>query len=334
MHDRLDGCASSPGRAPPPARGGARHGRAASRAGGAPARSATISSTAATRLATRVAVRQGRIRASAASGASIALLDSLRRLRAPVIQAQVRASPSSSETRGRQPSSRSISRASSTERCTSPSRAGSCRGAWSMPATRAHAACRSATVVSRPVPTLYGPPARPTAASSELDDVVDVDEVARLRAVAEDHGRVASRQPLEEDRDDAALEPGVLPRPVDVRESEGDVVRAVDAVPAGQVLLAALLRDAVRREGQERRLLRGGLGALAVARAAGGGEDHLGSGRGGEHVDGADDVDRRVVVRAAASTSARRPAPRGGRRRRPRPRTARGCRARAGRRPG
>ena len=140
---------------------------------------------------------------------------------------------------------------------------------------------------------------------------------------------VAARHALEEDRDDAALEARVLARAVDVREAERDVRRAVDPVPAGEVLLAALLGDPVRRQRQERRLLVGGPGALAVARAARRGEDHLRAAGGLEHVHRADDVDRRVVARGAASTSGRRPARRGGRRRRPRPRTARGCRARA-----
>ena len=130
------------------------------------------------------------------------------------------------------------------------------------------------------------------------DDVADVDEVAAVHAVAVDDRLVAARHALEEDRDDAALEAGVLARAVDVREAERDVRAAVDAIPAGEVLLAALLGDAVGRQRQERRLLVGGRGALAVARAARGGEDHLCAVRGREDVHRADDVDRRVVVRA------------------------------------
>ena len=125
-----------------------------------------------------------------------------------------------------------------------------------------------------------------------VDDVADVDEVAHLAAVAEDDRLVAARHPLEEDRDDPALEPGVLARAEDVGEAERDVARAVDAVPAGEVLLAALLRDAVRGERQEREALVDRAGALAVAGAARRREDHLRPRglRGLEHVDGADDV--------------------------------------------
>src|SRR6185312_15002806 len=69
------------------------------------------------------------------------------------------------------------------------------------------------------------------------DDVVHEDEVARLEPVAEDHRRLPLREALEEDRDDAALEAGVLPWPVDVREPQHGVPRRVDAIPAEQVLL-------------------------------------------------------------------------------------------------
>src|SRR5262249_14552028 len=51
-----------------------------------------------------------------------------------------------------------------------------------------------------------------------VHDVADVDEVARLLAAAEDRRLLACREPLEEDRDHAALEARLLPRPVDVRE--------------------------------------------------------------------------------------------------------------------
>src|SRR5207253_913110 len=53
--------------------------------------------------------------------------------------------------------------------------------------------------------------------------VADVDEVARLLAVPEDRRLLAGREPLEEDRDHAALEARLLPRPVDVCEPERDV---------------------------------------------------------------------------------------------------------------
>ena len=64
------------------------------------------------------------------------------------------------------------------------------------------------------------------------DHIADVDEVAYLQPVAEDQRLLAARHPLEEDRDDAPLERGVLPRSVDVREAQDDMVAAVDAVPA------------------------------------------------------------------------------------------------------
>ena len=72
----------------------------------------------------------------------------------------------------------------------------------------------------------------------------------------------------------------------------------MDAVPAGEVLLGAELRDAVRRERPERRVLGRGAVALAVDRAARRREDDLRAGapRRLEHLDGADDVDGRVVV--------------------------------------
>ena len=62
-----------------------------------------------------------------------------------------------------------------------------------------------------------------------LDDVPDEDEVARLVPVAEDLRLAAVAQPVEEDRDDAALERRELPRAVDVRESAGDVARRREA---------------------------------------------------------------------------------------------------------
>src|SRR4029077_7209664 len=78
-----------------------------------------------------------------------------------------------------------------------------------------------------------------------VDDVADEDEVARLAAVAEDRRGLPAREALEEDRDDASLEARLLPRAEDVAEAERHVPAAVDAVPAGEVLLGAELRDAV-----------------------------------------------------------------------------------------
>ena len=193
-----------------------------------------------------------------------------------------------------------------------------CCGSASTPGDARAGRVSSATVVATPVPTLYGPPPRPTAREQRGDDVADEDEVAALLPVAVDRRLLAARQALEEDRDDAALRarsPGAGRRRS--RTAATTCVRAVDAVPAGEVLLAALLRDPVGRERQERRVLGRGLGAFAVARAAGRGEDHLRArAPPASTFDRADDVDGGVVVRAAASTSARRPARRGGRRRR------------------
>src|SRR5437764_777298 len=83
-----------------------------------------------------------------------------------------------------------------------------------------------------------------------------------------------------------SAEAGGLPRPVDVGEPQRHVRRTVDAVPAGEVLLPALLRDPVWRQRQERELLVDRAGTLAVARAAGRGEHDLcpGAERAREHV--------------------------------------------------
>src|SRR5207244_7520629 len=68
-------------------------------------------------------------------------------------------------------------------------------------------------------------------------DVAHVDEVAHLGSVSVDLGGLAAREAVEEDGDNAALERRTLARPVDVRRAERDVTRAVQAVPAGEVLL-------------------------------------------------------------------------------------------------
>jgi dTMP kinase len=86
-------------------------------------------------------------------------------------------------------------------------------------------------------------------------------------------------------------------RRIELGDGRSLVARAEDAVPAREVLLATLLRDPVRRERLERRLLGGGHGALAVAGAAGRREDHLRLAGGRQHVRGADDVHRGVVAR-------------------------------------
>ena len=132
-----------------------------------------------------------------------------------------------------------------------------------------------------------------------LDDVADVDVVARLLAVAEDERLLAAPEPFHEDRDDPALERGRLARPVDVGEAQDGVARAVDAVPAGEVLLRAELGDSVRGHRPPRRLLGRRCVDVAVDRAAGGREDDLGAAgaRRLERVDGADDVHLGVEAR-------------------------------------
>src|SRR6185295_2949303 len=57
-----------------------------------------------------------------------------------------------------------------------------------------------------------------------LHDVGDVDEVARLRAVAVDHQRLAASRLTDEGRDDGAFQAGGLARTVDVRRP-GDRIR-------------------------------------------------------------------------------------------------------------
>src|SRR5918995_1927550 len=62
-----------------------------------------------------------------------------------------------------------------------------------------------------------------------LDDVADVDVIAGLTAVAVHYRPLAAEQLSAEDRDDAAFAERILPRPVDVRESQidrGDAMQA------------------------------------------------------------------------------------------------------------
>ena len=91
---------------------------------------------------------------------------------------------------------------------------------------------------------------------------------------------------------------GILARPVDVGEAKRHVPRAVKAVPGREVLLAAELRGAVRRERPPLRRLRRGPVALAVDRAAAGREHDLRSvwACRFEDADRAHDVDVGVVV--------------------------------------
>ena len=92
------------------------------------------------------------------------------------------------------------------------------------PATSAHARWSSSTVVSIPLPTLKTPPSCAGRREQRLDDVADVDEVAGLQAVAEDH-RLRRRERIRSRKidDHAAFEARRLPRPEDVPEPRDDV---------------------------------------------------------------------------------------------------------------
>ena len=215
------------------------------------------------------------------------------------IQLQVSASPASRLVSGRQPSSAAARPGSSTLRIRSPGRAGC---VLRRPVEVGDA---TACVVERRDRQL-GPRADVEDAAVAAGGgqhgahhVADVDEVAGLRAVAEDRARGARRHLLEEDRDHPALETGRLVRPVDVGEAERNVRRAVEAVPGREVLLRGELGRAVRRQGPSRRVLVGGRVALAVDRAAGGAEHDLRPvpARRLDDAEGPEHVDLRVVDR-------------------------------------
>ena len=167
------------------------------------------SSTAATADATSVAVRHGEL--DLGEGVLHGRLASPARRRAPSTAERStprsRAVRPSSETRARQPSS--LLRARDVE----DAPAGIAR--------RARATCRgsaSTPSVSRAEPVqlvhrrldagadVEDAAVAPGRREHRVDDVADVDVVARLLAVAEDERLLAAREPLHEDRDDAALE--------------------------------------------------------------------------------------------------------------------------------
>ena len=187
---------------------------------------------------------------------------------------------------------------SSTERRTSPSRAGANFGRRrrSRRAPRRRGAARAPS--SPPATDVEHTAVVHRGREQRLDDVADVDEVTLLQPVPEYRRLFAARETVEEDRDDTSLEARVLTRPVDVREPHDGVARPVDAVPAAEVLLGAELRDAVRRERLARDSPRRRAVALAVDRSARRGEDQLCSGRarGLEHAHRAHHVHRRVRV--------------------------------------
>ena len=105
------------------------------------------------------------------------------------------------------------------------------------------------------------------------------------------------RQPAQEDRDHAGLAVRILARPVDVRVAQRHVGRPVQAAVRRDVLLGRELRRPVRGERLPRRGLGRGRRALAVDRAAGGGEHDLRPvpPRRLEHADRADRVDLAVA---------------------------------------
>ena len=240
------------------------------------------SSIAATRLATSVAVRQGRIRASAGSGASTAGPDSPSRVSFSYCPARfLRPGPRPGEAvveRDLRAASRARARSggrrarSAARRRAAPARVLRLRVAAGDPGARG---VQVGDGLSRPVPTLYGPPAAADGREQRADDVVDVDEVACLRSVAEDHRVLAARDALEEDRDHAALEPGVLARAVDVREPERTWLVPWMRFQPARYSSPHFFAIPYGESGRNGDLLGRGLGALAVAGAAGRGEDHL-----------------------------------------------------------
>ena len=91
-----------------------------------------------------------------------------------------------------------------------------------------------------------------------LHDVLDVDEVAALPAVLEDHRRLAVQQPAAEDRRHAGVGVGQrLARAVDVEEAERDRRDAVGPAHRQAHLLLVALRDGVDRGRPQRLLLVG-----------------------------------------------------------------------------
>ena len=188
---------------------------------------------------------------------------------AAVKNCQVARRPSSSETSACQPSSRSASPGSSTERWRSPSRSGPCSGSISLPRGAAH---RVDELEHRRRPAgrdVEDAAAERRRRQRRAGHVPDVDVVALLRAVAEDRRPPPVRDRAQEDRDDARLAVRVLPRPVDVAVAQRDVPRPVEPVPRGEVLLAGQLGRAVRRQRPPLPLLGRRRRALAVDRAAG-----------------------------------------------------------------
>ena len=125
-------------------------------------------------------------------------------------------------------------------------------------------------------------------------DVLDVDEVVGVRAVAVDQRRQALVDPVEHLHDHAHVRALVVhPRPVDVHVAVADVVEPVALVERAEELLAGDLRRAVHRAVVEGVLLGHGLfDRVAVDRGRRGVDDLLDARLLGrlDHVVGADDV--------------------------------------------
>src|SRR5262249_39972795 len=91
-----------------------------------------------------------------------------------------------------------------------------------------------------------------------LNDVADVDEIARLFAVFEDHWLLVVQQPRREDGANAGvrIRQG-LARPVNVEVTQRDRRYAVSPADDQAELLLILLRDGVDRRRNQRLLLGG-----------------------------------------------------------------------------
>ena len=174
-------------------------------------------------------------------------------------------------------------------------------------------------LVSTPVPTLKTPPSRPGAGEQRGDDVADVDEVARLLAVAEDRRRLAAQRAAR--GRSRRRRPRARPTAAARRRSRSGATTW--RVPCRRFQPSRgtprrELRDPVRRErAAAGRPRRAGRSHVAVDRAARRGEDDLGAVRARAasstlHACRARSPRRRS--RAAPSRCRRPPARRGGRR--------------------
>ena len=136
-------------------------------------------------------------------------------------------------------------------------------------------------------------------------DVADVDEVARLLAVAEDRHGHAAQDAVGEDRDDVAVGVVALVDAVDVEVAQADVAHAVELVVDEAHLLGGQLAGAVGRVGVLGMVLGDGQ-RLQLAEDAGRRREHDAAqtvpARGLEHVERADDVDLRVLDRIVDRT--------------------------------